>query len=133
MTAESFRLARTGNRPLVFDGSLISEATSKDHDSSRWHELALYRSGAGKWVVLVAFCTRWQGELDHHEAEIFETPELAAAWLRGFVPTANLLGYPDGEAYRAKQLRLEKLLIQRFAVAVSELLERVPSFDEMID
>jgi hypothetical protein len=133
MTTESFRLTRTGNRPLSFDGALISISSSREHESSRWHELALYRTSAGKWVLSVVFRTLWQGEHDHHSAEIFDGPELAAAWLSGFGPTSNLLGYPDSEAYRAKQERLEKLLSQRFAVAVSGLLDGITCFDERID
>jgi hypothetical protein len=133
MTTESFRLMRTGNRPLSFQGKRIAEATSEDHEASRWHEIELYRTEGGKWVAVVKFLTRWQGEDNRFSAEIFDDADSAIAWFRSHSPIDGLIGYPPGDVYEIKQHRLEKQLSQRYQTAISELFARVPEADERID
>lgn len=124
-THEIHTLPRTGNRPLEFEGEPLAEASSHSHDgatSARWHELAIYRTGGGKYVVAIGYRTRWQGEHNHDEVLVEDTAEGAAEIIRSTVPTTHLIGYPLGEQYAEKQARIERAICAAYEAAASEVL-----------
>lgn len=59
-------------RDLKFTGKLIAEAKESDNSGSsnysgssgRWAEFFLYQTQAGKYVGIINYNTRWQGESD---------------------------------------------------------------------
>lgn len=122
---QRYELERTGDRPLAFEGELLAEASTRTTDgfgSSRWHEMAVYRTHGGRIVLAVTWRTRWQGELDHHDVWILDTADEVADALKGYAPTMYLMGFPPGRQFSEKQARLERDLTARYESAVSEVL-----------
>lgn len=126
---ESFTLRRTGQPPLAFKGEPIAEVDGRyvgGQEQNRWHELALYRTEAGRYVLAIAYRTIWQGESDHHEAHHAESPSAVLERLRDFDPLEYLVGYPPGRAHEAKQERLRDSLQRRWETLISDLYEDLP-------
>lgn len=122
---ETITLPRTGDRPLQFEGDEIASADSRmisGQQANRWHELALYSTESGKYVISVGYRTQWQGELNHDSAIICVDPEAVTEELKRVNPLAHFVGFPSGGQYAEKQARLERDITARFGAAVSELL-----------
>jgi hypothetical protein len=133
---DAITLTRTGQAPLRFTGELLEESDGhiqggKDHN--RWHELAVYRTNGGSYVVRIAYKTIWQGELDREMAEIVGKPEAVAEVLRDYDPTSHVQGYPPGEHYAAKQARTLDDIRRRYDAQVSEILASAPEFAEVVE
>lgn len=131
----NYTLRRSGQAPLTFRGELIASSDGerqggKEH--TRWHELAIYRTAGGKYVAVISFRTKWQGELDHDEAEPLATPEEVARYFRVWRPTQFVAGFPEGQHYAARQEKLLADIANRYYEQVSELLSG-GEFDEVID
>lgn len=133
--SETFTLTRTGAAPLRFQGRLIAENDGERQAGSehnRWHELAIYQTSGGRYVVRIAFCTRWEGELHHDIAEIVDAgkdtggdhdhAETVAEILQSYDPMAHVGGYPSGTGYEDRQRRLDRDIRARYAAQVSEIL-----------
>lgn len=122
---ETFTLPRTGNRQLQFEGEELASADSSvrgGNDSTRHHELALYRTIGGKYVIAIGYRTRWQGEHNHDAAIVCDSPEEATETLRSTLPTEHLMGFPPGDHYAEKRARVERDLCLRFEKAASTVL-----------
>lgn len=70
---ERIRIHRDGQRDLVFHGVLVAETNNQHRDDTRWTVLKMWKTQAGKYVVQKQFITRWQGERDTVEAEVFDS------------------------------------------------------------
>lgn len=142
-------LPRTGDRPLQFEGEPIAIASSEhlrgDGDATRWHELALYLlKGSGpknskgrapqQYILAIGYRTRWQGELDHDQAEAFDSLEDVVTFLKNHDPTGGVLRVRgQGAAYeglRRKEIRRLAELSERWDAAVSLLLAELPEVIE---
>ena len=126
--ADEFTLPRTGDRPLKFTGEKIAYADGErlaGKEQNRWHEIAVYRIQTGRYVVHIAYRTRWQGELDFDMADIDGSSkgEGVATILRNYDPTQWVRGYPEGAGYADKQARLLSDIRQRYQALVSEVLK----------
>lgn len=124
---ETQLLKRTGDAPLAFVGELISEVSSKTPNSSRWHEIGIYRTAQGNWVLEIVYRTQWEGELDNHVALwLTHTPgemlDIGAA-LKHYDPTSHVQGYPPNEFYRDRQARLLADMQRRYDDLVTQLLD----------
>lgn len=132
---ETVTLRRSGQPPLRFRGELLAESdgerqAGKEHN--RWHELAVYRTAGGQFVVRIAYRTRWEGELDRDAAEVTDAPGVAAA-LRDYDPAAPVEGYPVGDAYAERQARLLADVRRRYEEQVSRILAADPEFAEEVE
>ena len=78
----SFKIRRDGERALAFSGRIIGSADDKDHNSTRWTTVTIYRTASGRIVVEVEDRTQWQGESDHVRADSFSTATGAIGYLR---------------------------------------------------
>ena len=86
---QKITIARTGLRPLTFEGELLAEAsTSMDRAHPDYsgkigicHTAKVWRTSGGKFVVNLVRHTAWQGQRDCHEAEVFGTLPRLANWL----------------------------------------------------
>ena len=72
-------LERTEDRDLRFQGLLLGEGSdrfSTGRSSSRWSECRIFSidGAAGRYVVALARLSCWQGELDHRQAIVCESP-----------------------------------------------------------
>jgi len=67
-------LTRDGKRDLRFVGDMLAEAGGKwrnGREQTRWTELTLYRTAAGKLVLHRQYRTLWQGEENGSSAEVY--------------------------------------------------------------
>lgn len=121
----NYTLRRTGERPLRFQGERIAEAGGSHQfgrDQNRWHDIAVYLTSGGKFVVHVEYCTRWQGEADHSHVEICDQPDAVAAVLRNYNPLELVAGFPADDRYAERQARLFRDIRLRYDSLVSEVL-----------
>lgn len=125
----TYRLYRTGQRPLTIIGERIAKATTrimKGKEHNRWHDLELYQTQSGEFFLHLIYQSLWEGELNFSQVfgpgDIFEMEQE----LRLHDPSMYVKGYPPGDRYREKQIALEEDLRHRFRIAVSEILEDFP-------
>ena len=130
-----FSIRPSGKRPIAFRGEELASATSKrtsGQTSTRWHDLTLFKTEGGSYVLKIVFRTQWENEIDRIWAEVLADPVLVAEALEEHDPTPEGIGFPHGDSYREKQQRLEADLRVRFQDAVSELLEDLPGCEQVI-
>ena len=77
-----YKIRRDGERALAFSGRIIGQADDKNHNSTRWTTVTIYRTASGRIVVEVEDRTQWQGESDHVRADSFATATGAIGYLR---------------------------------------------------
>lgn len=134
---EKYKLDRAGEPPLVFTGQIIAESKGKwaaGKEQNRWHDLCLYRTQGGKYVLEIYYQTHWEGELGHRTAfEVSGAEELTDV-LRVYAPAQYVQGFPDHPQYEQKQHNLVSWIVRRYESQVSELLGQVADeFGEKID
>jgi EXLDI family protein len=78
----NYKIRRDGERALAFTGRIIGSADDKDHNSTRWTTVTIYRTESGRVVAKVHDRTQWQGESDHVRADSFGTVLEAINYLR---------------------------------------------------
>lgn len=118
-------LPRTGDAPVTFSGSLLAESDGRmqsGRDHNRYHNIALYRTDGGSYVVSISYRTMWEGEQDQHTVETRGSAAEAVEVLREYDPTDSVMGFPPGAAYAEKQARLLRDIETRYDAQVSELL-----------
>ena len=131
-----FCVRRSGRRPLIFDGELLAESDGSrrgDREQTRWHDLAVYRTTAGRYVLAGAFRTRYQGEEDVHWAVLCDTPADVGHALASYDPCQGRFGYPVGDAYAERQARLLADLRVRWGAQTSEVLSGLRELAERIE
>jgi EXLDI family protein len=95
-----YKIRRDGERALAFTGRIIGQADDKNHNSTRWTNVTLYRTASGRVVVKVEDRTQWQGESDHVRADSFATASGAISYLRNS-GDYDIEGYLSPEAQEA--------------------------------
>ena len=123
---ETYQLTRTGDRPLTFEGEVIAEAGAmwvNQKEQLRWHEITLYRTGGGSYVLAIGYFTQWQGEQDHRAVYHAKDVEALMEELQMYDPLEHIMGYPPGDQYEERQARLERVVLANWAHLVSEILE----------
>lgn len=130
-----FKIDRTGNLPLAFQGEQLAEASTwaqSGPGNTRWHELRIYRSDSGRYVLEIAFRTLWENEIDRSDAYVLASPVEVAETVEGYRVVPEGIGYPPGPAYREKQAALESAIRARFARAASDLYAGLDGFAETV-
>lgn len=131
---ERIELKRTGARPLAFEGERIAHShgqTESGPCNTRYWNIEVYRTKAGKWVLALAWHTSWQGEEDYFEALAFEHAYAIAQTLERANPTARLVGFPPGPSYADKQARLIDAITTRWGAQVAEILGHLGVAEEV--
>lgn len=134
-----YRLDRTGQPPLAFVGEFIAGAYGEDllderRKNPRWHDLELYRTQGGRYVLHVRYRTEWKDEVGYDEVAVVEGPGDVVAVLKNWEPTACVAGYPPGPTFERRQERLLAEVRARFDRCVSDLFGQLgPEFTERID
>ena len=126
--SKKFTIPRTGDRALAFSGDELASTDTRSHEGfgqSRWHELTLYQTDGGRYVLAVSYRTQWQGEIPVDWAWTAETADEAADLLRSHDPLSGVMGFPPGPQYQGRQDRLYTDLRMRYDAAVSEILDAV--------
>lgn len=116
------KLNQSGKPQLTFDGDLLAETESGNHDATRWFQLRLFRS-KDNLILGIACLTRWQGEKNRYS--VLHAPELAGllSKLEEFDPLQQVGYWPPGEHYAEKERNTRLALQSDFAAALSELWE----------
>ena len=136
---KQYQLTRTGDAPLIFSGELLAAAGDRIHggqEQNRWHELLLYRTTGGTYVVGIGYKSTWQGESERFEVHVIPAkhPDEIANILRAYPVAAAVRGYPVGGAYAEKQERLLCDLQSTYETLVSDLLAGAgEEFAERVD
>lgn len=141
MTSElqHYRLDRTGRPPLAFEGEFLARADGEEYldqrgRNPRWHDISLYRTGAGRYVLHVRYFAEWKDEVGYDEALVLDGPGGVVAALRDLDPVAHVAGYPPGEQFQKKQARLLHDVKVRFDRCVSDLFAQLgPEFAERVE
>lgn len=134
-----YRLDRTGKLPLSFKGEHLAGVAGEDYlderrKNPRWHDVDLYRTGAGRYVLHVRYRTEWKDEVGFDEAAVLEGPGDVAALLNGMDPTGHVQGFPPGPQFEAHQRRLLAEVRARFDRGVVDLFAQLgPEFSERIE
>jgi EXLDI family protein len=84
---KNFSLRRNGRPPVNFVGVLIGESSDRNHDSSRWAEVRIYRTRLGRYVVEETHTSRWEGE-----------PSTSNVQTVGPSATEDLIGWLESES-----------------------------------
>lgn len=123
--AEEYTIRRTGDTPLRFEGEeVVRESTKyvRGRERNRWHEIAIYETVGGQWIVEISYRTQWQGETDHAEAEVLDGPGQVSRWLQAYSATAHVRGFPPTDTYRTRQERLLLDIRQDYVSLVADVL-----------
>ncbi len=122
MVMININLRRTGDRLLQFTGQIICMVSTREMtamESERWHEIELYLTAGGKYVVAIGYRTRREGELPHDSAVILDTENDVAEYLKnGIDPTDYFAGGPADDDIE----KIKKDLTVRYRAAVSRVL-----------
>ena len=128
---------RTGQGPLAFSGRLLAQALGERQlgiEQTRYHEIAIYETDGGKFVVQITYRSKWEGETDHYVADFFTDPADVVAELTRYDPAKYVQGYPLGQNFADKQARLLRDIKARYQALVSAVLTNASAdFTEVID
>lgn len=122
MAMTNINLRRTGDRLLQFTGQILCMVSTKEmttSESGRWHEIELYLTAGGKYVVAVGYRTLHEGELPDDSAVVLDTENDVAEFLKnGIDPAAHLTGLPADDDME----KIKTDLAARYRAAVSRVL-----------
>ncbi len=125
---QSVRLTRTGDAPLAFTGRMLADVSGKrlaEGDVPRWHDLAIYETAAGQYVVAIGYRTTWKGEMGRDSlAVVADRNELRDA-LKRYDPVAHVQGFPPGSQFAEKQARLVAMMRQQWDNLITMALNEV--------
>ena len=79
---EKFTITSDGNPPITFTGEQLSGCANRNHNSTRWTIVELYRTQGGKIVSSIERRTQWEGERDQKDARVFDGLGAAIVWLK---------------------------------------------------
>ena len=133
-TLTHIKLSRTGDAPLAFVGVELAREEGLwygGQQQNRWHELALYQTNAGKFVLAIAYRTQWQGEDQYDEVFVHERMRDIVLTLQHYDPLTRLIGFPARPEYRDRQEKLRYSVRVRFHSQVSALLRDVEGAEEI--
>jgi len=73
---KTYTILRDGQKNLRFTGEMLADVDNKwvaDMVNNRWHELSLFKTKGGKYVLQEVYCTIYQGELEAYSAKVLNT------------------------------------------------------------
>ena len=132
-----FKLRRSGRAPLKFNGELLAEASSraekKTNRKASWHEIRVYRTAGGKYVLQVEYNSDYRQETPAWTAEVCDKASDVRSMLETYDPTLDVTGFPPEPSFASRQKTLLDETRRRFSAIVSEILEADDDFAERID
>ncbi len=138
---QQITLKRTGDLPVQFAGEQIASSTRRPEHPERekfirYHEVALYRTQSGRYVISINYISTSKGE-DNHSLVVTcdDREQVANQLLEEYDPVdpAHFTGYPKGVLdYDDKQANLIAALEREWDAQVSEILSQA-RFVETID
>lgn len=138
---QRYKCRRSGESPLVFTGTILAHADNEivnNNEASRWFDLTIYRTEAGKLVASMAYHSRWMGEVEVNAAAIFPADSTAEDFYIFFDSHGNAVihGYgaiPGSGGIPVVDDKHERMLA-RVEASYKELVSDVlDSFGEPVD
>lgn len=105
-TSYTYRLPRSGGRPLVFQGTELAMAMSFTPEIPFWYEINLYRTQEQSFVVAIRLF--YQSETETDVVTSWEFPNLDAA-------LTHIEGYDAGADIRMPQLETGDMVAAEMA------------------
>jgi hypothetical protein len=87
--AQTFRIERSGDTTLVFDGELLVEQSGlfhKGRECKETIELFVYRTKGGKYVARRSYHPTFAGEAGRHDVKVFEKTDEIIPFFRAWDP-----------------------------------------------
>jgi len=137
VTVQTYRLLRTGDQPLAFEGVLLADASGpriNGTERNRGHDIRIYRTRGGTHVIELVYWTTWKGEAEIRRVQVLgrEVRQIPAA-LKLYDPILPVHGYPAAERFAARQARLFAEIRADYETRVSDVLTQVPDVVERIE
>lgn len=127
-------LIRTGDAPVNFTGEVVAESAGKfvaGKEQNRWHDLRLYKTEGGNFVLEIIYNTQWKGEVGYHFVYKVDR-DWVVRQLKNYDPVSVVQGFPRSPQYAERQANLERWIKQRYDVQVGELLAETEDLFERI-
>jgi len=117
-------LPRTGQGPLVFQGTLLSDVEGRawNDNIAFWHDLRLYRTIKGKYVATIAHRAAVVDGRIYYDASEIDDPDSVVWYLRQYDPTSHLNDILPRELPRDTINQLRSLTWALFQARVTRLL-----------
>jgi len=132
---QSVRLTRTGDAPLAFIGRTLADVSGKrlgEADVPRWHDVTIYETAGGQYVVAIGYRTTGKGETGRDTlAVVADRNELQDA-LKRYDPVANVQGIPPGAQRAEARARLAAMMRQQWETLIALALTEV-GVEERVD
>ena len=133
-TPTDFTLPRTGEQPVTFTGTLLAAETGAMPKLKQHHEISVYRTQGGSYVVAISYRTTWKTESPHDLAIVCKTLEQVAEELWAYDPVESVAGPPEGTLnWEQRQQETRAAVSERYDTLVSRLLARLPGAAERIE
>lgn len=129
-----YTLRPSGKRPISFRGEEVTSGSSRrrPEKDNRWHDISIFETMAGTFVLLIEFHSQWEGELGRTWVESLAGPDAVGDTLERFDPVPEGIGFPPSSSYDEKRQRMAADLRIRFQDLVAELLEDLPGCEQVI-
>ena len=130
-----FLIPRFADAPLAFTGERLAtvsgQFTRPGKQNKRWHEIHVYRTDSGKYVVSILFRCDTSHDDPYDEAEVFGTPGDVVEYLQTFDPVDRVRGWPV-ETHAEQDRRLREALTANFDRLVAQLIGSRAEFAERV-
>ena len=134
----AFMLRRSGTGPLQFEGELLAFASGHDlwpknkpRPPNRYHNIGLYRTHKGRYVVAVEFRCDTKFDDPYDAVEVLDSPQDVVEYLEDFDPLEGVRGWTL-ERHAEQDKRLREALTNNFERLVSLLLAGREEFAERV-
>lgn len=134
----AFMLPRSGTGPLQFEGERIAFASGHDlwpkdkpRPPNRYHNIGLYRTQNGRYVVAVEFRCDTMFDDPYDEVAVLESAKEVVEYLEDFDPCEGVRGWTL-ERHAEQDKRLRDALTNNFERLVSQVLNGRTEFAERV-
>lgn len=120
-TPQLLSVNRTGREPLTFIGHVILVKAGRETGWKRKHAITIFHAMPDRYVTQIEFLTGYEREVSTSWVRTSDTRAGILDALLAYEPIADLIGYPDGEQFTRKQIRLEQELVLKYDELMSEV------------
>ena len=132
---QEYKIKRTGLISLRFDGVVLKNIDGyhiEGDKPTRWHDLNLYKTKAGKFVLELNYRSIWGREYSHYSAFVMQSLDELESVLTDYDPLQFVEGFPVRPEFEKKQKNLLNWINRRFEIQVSAMLDSIDGLTESI-
>lgn len=139
---KKYVLPCNGQAPVIFTGEIIAESLGKNFNvreetstsQQRWHDLRIYRTEAGNYILEIEYHSAWDGEIPVQRFAQQGKPDEIIRMLSLYNCQTPVQGFPSLMQYEKRQAGLLKWITLMYQSQVKELLSGMEeTFGERID